>query len=1183
MSVLKKLTYLFILCFSTALLAACGGVFHKVEFDKTELTYFGAQRKDKVVVVSDFKKVPKNTILHFELKLKNREFKDLLINEVSYNKTNVHIDSENKFAIKVDKDLKIKLVYQGFYKVKLPKTVEAVGYVGRPTPPVGVDLNKVEDGSTLLFKVKIKPKAPFMLQFGENDRRYFQDNQTNFFRPNPDDTETLLFEYKINSDLEIKVFFDEKEVKFKIQPSPYLDFKTTHTDLNDVAYGEEVTVSLKEKYRAFFKEFKVNGVPTKFNSNFEYTFKIDKDIFFEVILDGFKTHHLNFDKNLFDLSPNYTTLDLPEGTAVTLILKDPKATSTYEILVNGKAHSGTTVTFKIEKDTEVTVKETTSEQIQDLDNVVKHRHRPIHKTVKLNLNDRARTINEKYTAQGVLDNLEVRNNEFAFKKPGVYRVYYNETKDGKTKITEYVYSVSYTVEKFNLNGQVYKYDEKKQRSNTFKDFDKKYVKEVGMANEYIPELAASIRTARFSPVENKFTTIAELITGIEQLLDAKINPTFVLKNSEDQSLLKTSQYEINAGKITFKDPALKNSKITVEATIYGVSALSGKVTKTNLYTDREEITLKDGHNAYTDLELRMYVRGARKYSNIFVQRNIKVEDQPGQFEKIPPKPNFAAPEGDLLLEKNRKGSQQPDPAIDENGDPIESKIFEVGSVYWRYAHYKKGTQNYLSLNLNGNYFQIDATGIARYYTIDFAELGFPDHTYGIFSFYTTAAVTNTVRNLEVAGNAGVSGPVLHLNSSSSDKTVPAYFGGIHGLVAYKSKVTLVNSVVRNHGYGIRQLEGVASSFFNTKIYNNFLDAVHYMNDNGDFETDSTPESEMNEVKALSEVNQRLELFKSFVYMQDSYIGTNGAPGFLLQDMRRTTKLDYSENEFEKRELTLFNQKEAIEPRKPEQSFPEFEGKDWIKKTFYYNSDPNVYLKNTELDALVPLNNDFFKIFQISHLKTFIQNIFNDLQANSNQAQGVNFEFLVEKDGAKFLKAPFLLTTGRLDFPEAIPEPGKPLPKTYHRCHRRENFDITIDFEYREKNLLGVYGDTQNKLINTLRPRAKCPDLTPGKEDCSYYYKSKAVSEFFSGRFLMPSSIDNKEDPIKDIEEIIKQPGNKDNIQKVYKRLVYDAVVSVAKRQNYDTFINISLPVKGLNPRAPQQELGASLIFGFNLK
>ena len=32
----------------------------------------------------------------------------------------------------------------------------------------------------------------------------------------------------------------------------------------------------------------------------------------------------------------------------------------------------------------------------------------------------------------------------------------------------------------------------------------------------------------------------------------------------------------------------------------------------------------------------------------------------------------------------------------------------------------------------------------------------------------------------------------------------------------------------------------------------------------------------------------------------------------------------------------------------------------------------------------------------------------------------------------------------------------------------------------------------------------------------------AVSEFFSGRFLMPSSIDNKEDPIRDIEEIIKQ-------------------------------------------------------------
>lgn len=1180
MSILKKLTYIFILFISSVLLAACGGVFQKVEFSKDELIYFGAERNGKLATVTDFAKVPKNTILHFELNLKNREFKDLLINDVTYNNLGVHI-AENKFQIKVDKDLKIKLVFSGFFSVKLPKEIEAVGYVGKPTPPTGVDLNKVEADSTLLFKVKIKPKAPFMVQFGQHDRRYYESNQTGFFRANPDDLDTSLFEYKINVDLEVKVFYDEKEVNFKISTSPYLEFKTQHSDLNKVPYGEEVVVSLKEQYRAFLKEFKVNGVPTQFESNFEYSFKIDKDITLEVTLKGFKTYRLNYDRNLFNLTQNYTTLDLPEGADVTLTLKEPNANYKYEILVNGTAYPDTSVNFKMNKDTEVKVKETSTEQIENLDPVVKHRHRPIHTTVELNLKDRQRQINTKYTSQAVIDSLEVKNNEFAFKEPGVYRVYYNETKNGKTTITQYVYSVSYTIEKFNLNAQVYKYDEKKERSKTFKDFDKKYTKEVGMNNEYIPELSANIRKARFSDVENKFITTIETLFGIDQLLFKKIIPTFVLKNSENNTLLKQSQYEINAGKITFKDPALKDKKIVVEATISGISKQANNTTKTNLYTDREEITLKEGHNAYTDLELRMYVRGARKYANVFLQRNIKVEDLPGQFEKIPPKPNFAAPEGDLLLEKNRKGAQNLEAGVDANGDPIESKVAEVGSIYWRYAHFQRGQQNYRSLNLNGNYFQIDASNIARYYTIDFAEFGFPDHTYGIFSFSTTADVTNTLRNIEIAGNAGVSGPVLHLDSS---KSVPAYFGGIHGVVASKSKLTFANSVLRNHGYGFRQLEATASYFFNSKIENNFLDGVHYMNDGGHYETNNTPESEMNEVKALSPELQRLALYKSFVYMQDSYIGINGAPGFLLQDMRRTTKLDYSANEFENRELALFNTTRSIESIKPGDFVPEFEGADWIKKTFYFNSDPNVYLKNTELNTLTPLNNDFFKIFNIQQLKTFIQSILNELQANSNQANGRNFEFLIEKDGAKYLKTPFLLLTGRIDFPEAIPEPGKPLPKTYHHCHRRETFDITFDFEYREKNSLGVYGEPKNKVINTIRPRYKCPDLPSGKEDCSYYYKSPAVSEFFSGRFLMPSSIDNREDPIGNLEELLKEPGSKkDLIQKALKRLVYDAVVSVAKKQNFDTFINISIPVKGLNPRVPQGELGASLIFGFNFK
>ena len=129
--------------------------------------------------------------------------------------------------------------------------------------------------------------------------------------------------------------------------------------------------------------------------------------------------------------------------------------------------------------------------------------------------------------------------------------------------------------------------------------------------------------------------------------------------------------------------------------------------------------------------------------------------------------------------------------------------------------------------------------------------------------------------------------------------------------------------------------------------------------------------------------------------------------------------------------------------------------------------------------------------------------------NYRLTQTKQMEFLIEKGGAKYIKAPFLLSTGRIDFPETIPEPGKPLPETYHRCHRRETFDITFDFEYREKNSLGVYGELKNKVINTIRPRSKCPDLPAGKEDCSYYYKSPAVSEFFSGRFLMPSSIDNR--------------------------------------------------------------------------
>lgn len=1180
MSILKKLAYLFILFQSSVLLAACGGVFQKVEFNKAELTYFGAERNGKLVTVSDFKKVPKNTILHFELNLKNREFKDLLINDVTYNNLGVHI-TDNKFQVKVDKDLKIKLVFLGYYSVKLPKEIEAVGYVGKPTPPTGVDLNKVEAESTLLFKVKIKPKAPFMLQFSEHDRRYYEANLNSFFRANPDDSDTSLFEYKISADLDIKVFYDEKEVNFKISTSPYLEFKTQHADLNKVPYGEEVVVSLKETYRPFLKEFKVNGVPTQFESNFEYSFKIDKDITLEVILEGFKTYRLNYDRNLFNLAQNYTTLDLPEGTDVSLTLKEPNQNSKYEISVNGTLYPGTSVNFKMQRDTEVTVKETSTEQIENLDALVKHRHRPIHTTVELNLKDRQREINTKYTKQATIDRLEIKNNGFAFKEPGVYRIYYNETKDGKTTLTQYVYSVSYTIEKFNLNGQVYKYDEKKERSKTFKDFDKKYIKEVGMNNEYIPELSANIRRARFSDVENKFITTIDTMFGIEQLLFRKIIPTFVLKNSENNALLRQSQYEINAGKITFKDPALKDKKIKIEATISGVSKLTNSQTKTNLYTDREEITLKEGHNAYTDLELRKFVRGARKYANVFLQRNIKVEDLPGQFEKIPPKPNFAAPEGDLLLEKNRKGAQTLEHGVDENGDPIESKVQEVGSVYWRYADFRRGVQNYRSLNLNGNYFQIDASNIARYYTIDFAEFGFPDHTYGIFSFSTTADVTNTVQNVEIAGNAGVSGPVLHLDNT---KTVPAYFGGIHGVVATKSKITLANSVIRNHGYGVRQLEATASYFFNTKIENNFLDGVHYMNDGGHYQTNQTPESEMNEVKALSPEQQRLALYKSFVYMQDSYIGINGAPGFLLQDMRRTTKLDYSAHEFENRELTLFNTTQSIKSRKPGELVPEFEDADWIKKTFYFNSDPNVYLKNTELDTLTPLNNDFFKIFGIEKVKGIIKDVLNSLQANSNQANGRNFVFLIEKNGAVYLKTPFLLSTGRLDFPEAIPEPGKPLPKTYHRCHRRETFDITFDFEYREKNSLGVYGETKNKLINTIRPRYKCPDLPAGKEDCSYFYTSKRLSEFASGKFFIPSSIDNKEDPIKDLENVLNEPGNKENLyQKVLKRLVYDAVVSVAKKQNFDTFISFSTPLTGLNPRAPQNEMGASLVFGFNFK
>lgn len=750
---------------------------------------------------------------------------------------------------------------------------------------------------------------------------------------------------------------------------------------NTIYKGYELEIFLNnEKLDEEYKEIdsvKVNGTKYDFKSS-ESSIKIlaDKNIYIDHIEPEIYTLYTD---DFFDVKINDKIIKngkvLPKNEKIKISYKEEHKSKT-KALINGKVHDLSEGFVIIDVNGMITIQ-----------NISLLQERKISSDQVILINIENTVFNEKKVLRRIFNDnffkhvknnivINKQNNKYIFKKIGKNTSLYEyQYVDGTKENVLFTYDILPKVNELELK-YARKFENIVESFIGIKNIDD-YVKTVGYDNYYLPEVNFKILSLELDKNKKRFNKI---IKNIDTSYIEGIKFSFELY--EGNIKLNNEDYFTNEGlKINFKDN-ISSDRIFTLKLIFEKN--EGK--KIESY---EKIKIAKGINAYEDLELRKYFREAFNYSEIYLQRDIEAFEQPNQYKVIKneeEKPKNFDPSKDKWEEyyKTLRGTSEV--KLDLEGNVIDETKFNTGAIYYRMYVRDKAM---LPLKFNGNFYKISAKNFS--YVREFSGVQFetPNVSVGIITidndFYLA---DNEIKNIEIEGNAGISGKTYGL------KGVPLFSGGLHGIYAYKTPLKLENVTIDSCNVGL-----------NTR--QNYIDG-NYVRINKSFGVNAVFANSPGLQEEIVDEPRDFEIFQ----LRNSELLSSGGGGMSVFDNNRRTRPDGKED------ISKYDPNSNEDRQR-------------------YSVDPTIIFENTKVDTKVNIDGEIFRFF---NLKPFMGGIkeYNELLKSELNISILNPS--KENKEITLVNIVFLLQNGNV-LEKTITDKDHP---RYYMTHDEPRWDLDIN-------------------------------------------------------------------------------------------------------------------------------------------
>lgn len=671
------------------------------------------------------------------------------------------------------------------------------------------------------------------------------------------------------------------------------------------------------KEKKTFDYILLNDEKKTLDNNKEYKFKIKKNA---TIKSGDKrdvnSYNLVYDKTYFNISPESTSGRYFEDEKITLTLKEqyPKLGMVAYFEVNGeRKNMVSSYQFIMKKDTQINY---FSENVKTIKREKEIDAKFI--TTPSQIEGRGvkkRTIIEKFLLPGVISyNLD--KSYFVFNRPGRFQIQYEvEYEDSKKESLVYEYSIKpsqkdrYTFDDNlrlkDIKGKFLKYENMNES-----DIRENLIKEVGLSNNYIPDIKADVHHFVFDKDKNDFVENVSTYDIYELGVPFDINYRLLKKEGTNFIEINQSEYFEKVGS------QIKFNKNIASDDIYKLEI------KHKDFTSYEYIKLKDGFNAYKDTELREYFLDVKNVENVFLQRNLKPTEHPDQVTTITDKDGNSIKSG---LNTGIDGIK-----FDSNYDLIKSTMFKTGSIYTRVFTEKNIEQK--PIKFNGNYYTVDATNFTHVKEINEQVYKTPEVNNGIFNLVGGFALKdNEIKNVFIKGNGGIHGSLI-----GGENGVPLYSGALIGVHINNNPLKSDNITVIDCSDGATSRR-TRLTLNNSKFDNNYSLNIKFANTEG----------EKNVITGKKRSFEILEI-------NNSKILNAGSAGIGLFDANRRSRHDDLATFPENKGLDLASYQDINDDRE------------------IFSVDPSLYINNTIIECLIDPNGQIFKTFGIAQYQKQVE-------------------------------------------------------------------------------------------------------------------------------------------------------------------------------------------------------------------
>ncbi len=808
------------------------------------------------------------------------------------------------------------------------------------------------------------------------------------------------------------------QVEFDRYLSLYQNDKKLNTG-DKVLNGTELVV--KPNFDELRKEKKtidsilLNDEKKQLDSKKEFKFKLSKNT---TLKSGDKRdvnlYTLNYDKTYFDVSPKNADDKYFENEEVVLKLKEqyPSLGKVAYFEIDGqRKNMVSTYKFIMDKDKEIKY------YTENVD-VIKREKKIDGKFIVTpsSINGKGvkeRKIIEKFLIDGIIS-FNSDKTYFVFNRPGKFQIQYEvvyENNEKESLVYEYDITQS-EKDRFIFDDSLRAKDVKgkflKYENLSEDDIKESLVKEVGIDNSYIPDIKAEVHHLVFDKDKNDFIENVSTLDIYELGTKSDINYKLFKK-------IGTTFVELNPLTYFAKDGAKLNfTKTCVTDELYKLEIQHKD------FTSYEYIKIKEGLNAYSDIELREYFLDVKNVENVYLQRNLKPHEHKDQIT------TFQDKDGNTI--KSGLNTEVDGIKFDSDHNLIKSTMFKTGSIYTRVFTEKKVEQK--PIKFNGNYYTVDATSFTQVKEINNQTYNVPEVNNGIFNLVGGFALKeNEIKNIFIKGNGGIHGSLI-----GGENGVPLYSGALIGVHINNNPLKAENITVIDCSDGATSRR-TRFTIDNSKFDNNYSLNVKFANSEG-------------EKIVITGKKRSFEILE----ISNSKILNAGSAGIGVFDANRRSRHDAKSD------------------------FPENKGKDLSDyentndDREIFSVDPSIYLTNTYIECLVDPNGQIFKTFGIAQYQKQVE------KANEDYLKKIFKKSIIHKKDKKQYFNIAMLLENYFVIEEPITDKEK---DGYYRAHDVPCWDIRIDGKvnynpanYYDKSptVKGLNADLPVVILPTLYPK-----------------------------------------------------------------------------------------------------------------